>query len=101
MTETAATDTTTATTAPVAPPWDATFEQLVREAVGQFPDGNELTMDLDFRSAGLDSLAVIELLTLVEETYGVVLPDELLTFETFATPGTLWATISGLTPEGH
>ncbi|MDY0814805.1 phosphopantetheine-binding protein [Kitasatospora purpeofusca] len=95
------TDSTATPAPPAAPPWDETFERLVQEVVEQFPPGGKLTADLDLPSAGLDSLAVIELLTLVEETYGVVLPDELLTFETFATPGTLWATISSLTPEGH
>lgn len=83
-------------TGTTTPPWDTTFEGLIRQALEQFPPDQELTPDLDFTAAGLDSLAVVELLMHVEEVYGVVIPDELLTSETFATPGSLWAVIAGL-----
>ncbi|BCJ67441.1 acyl carrier protein [Polymorphospora rubra] len=45
---------------------------------------------------GLDSMRAIELLFAIEDTYGVSMPDELLTDATFATAGSLWATIEAL-----
>jgi acyl carrier protein len=48
------------------------------------------------RDLGLDSMREIELLFAIEDSYGVVLPDEMLTDTTFATAGQLWAAITEL-----
>ncbi len=76
-------------------PWDARFEELLRDVL---PKLTELAGDTCLRSSGLDSLATIELLLRLEETYGVSVPDRLLTAETFGTPAALWAMIDGLRP---
>lgn len=56
------------------------------------------------RDLGLDSMRAIELLFAVEETYGVMIPDELLIdHTTFETPDNLWSAIQtqrGTVPEG-
>jgi acyl carrier protein len=48
------------------------------------------------RDLGLDSMREIELLFAIEDTYGITLPDELLTDTTFATAGKLWSVIAEL-----
>lgn len=55
--------------------------------------GAELSPSSDLREFGLDSMRSIELLFAVEDTFGVVLPDDRLTDDTFRTPGALWSAI--------
>ena len=52
----------------------------------------------DLAALGLDSMGVVQLLTDLEETYGLDLPDELITEETFETVGSLWDAVGGLLP---
>jgi len=56
------------------------------------------------RDAGLDSMGAIELLFQLEDAYGFLMPDELLSDETFETAGSLWGAIARLhvsvRPEG-
>lgn len=56
----------------------------------------EITAEANLRDLGLDSLRAIELLFAVEDTFGVVIPDERLTDATFRTPGSLWSVIEEL-----
>ncbi|MDV9194474.1 phosphopantetheine-binding protein [Streptomyces sp. Wh19] len=79
--------------------WDERFESLVRAALGSLPADQILAADLDLPRAGLDSLAVVELLIQIEDAYQLIIPDELLTFATFATPGALWRAVAGLSAE--
>lgn len=53
-----------------------------------------LGADDDLAALGLDSMGVVQLLADLEEAFGVELPDELLTEETFATVGSLWASVA-------
>jgi acyl carrier protein len=53
----------------------------------------DLTPDAELRALGLDSMRAVELLFAVEDAYAVVIPDERLTDETFATVGSLWAVV--------
>ncbi|ASW54619.1 phosphopantetheine-binding protein [Plantactinospora sp. KBS50] len=71
-------------------PWDARFAELLHDVLPKLP---EMTGDTCLRSHGLDSLATVELLLLLEETYEVSVPDQLLTTENFSTPAALWAMI--------
>ncbi|MCZ1018979.1 hypothetical protein [Streptomyces noursei] len=41
-------------------------------------------------------MGTVGLLVELEETFAVTIPDEDLTAATFATPATLWTTLSGL-----
>ncbi|WP_410667772.1 phosphopantetheine-binding protein [Amycolatopsis sp. cmx-4-68] len=50
--------------------------------------------DDDLAALGLDSMGVVQLVTDLEETFGFELPDELLTEDTFATAGSLWAAVA-------
>lgn len=55
-----------------------------------------VTVDDDLASLGLDSMGAIDLLLEIEEHFNIVIPDERLVEETFATPRTLWDVISEL-----
>lgn len=65
-----------------------------------YAEADALTPDAELAALGLDSMGVVELLGDLEETFGLELPDELLTEETFATAGSLWTTVSGLLGAG-
>ena len=75
---------------------DPVFETMVRRHLLRFDPGAPISPDLILRDAGVDSLALIELLVSVEDTYDVEFPDELLVPETFRTPASLWSVISEL-----
>ncbi|QPA52726.1 phosphopantetheine-binding protein [Lysinibacillus sphaericus] len=53
----------------------------------------------DFKELGLDSLASIELLLEIEEAYGIIFPDELLTEDTFSSGYNLWSIVNRLKGE--
>jgi acyl carrier protein len=61
-----------------------------------YADSGELSETDDLAALGLDSMGVVQLLTHLEETFGLDLPDELITEETFETVGSLWAAVGGL-----
>jgi diaminopimelate decarboxylase len=98
---TAMTETTTGTT-PVgtadepAAPWDPTYSALLKEALPRLAAQGELKPDTSLKAAGLDSLAMVEVLVRVEETYGIAVPDSELMADTFATPASLWRVVSAL-----
>lgn len=83
---------------------DMTRETTTREIPRAFQDvllprlpyaeGDELAADADLAALGLDSMGVVQLLADLEDHFGVELDDELLTEETFATVGSLWATVA-------
>ncbi|KMS66247.1 hypothetical protein ACM01_46155 [Streptomyces viridochromogenes] len=77
-------------------PWDEAFETILRSLLRALPDDAPLRPDQDLAAAGLDSMASVELLLKLEETYAVEIPDELLQPTTFATAGALWEAVSGL-----
>lgn len=54
----------------------------------------------DLAALGLDSMAVVQLLSDIEDGFGVQLPDEILDEATFATAGSLWAAVSALVGPG-
>ncbi|WP_052850406.1 phosphopantetheine-binding protein [Streptomyces avicenniae] len=76
--------------------WDQRFESLLRAALRDLPDDQELTPDLDTRAAGLTSLAAVELLLNIEAAYGISIPEGELNFESFSTPGALWSLVSAV-----
>ncbi|WP_055526091.1 phosphopantetheine-binding protein [Streptomyces graminilatus] len=95
---TAMTETTTGTATETAPAatWDPTYEALLLEALPRLAAKGELLPDTSLKAAGLDSLAMVEVLVRVEETYGIAVPDSELMADTFATPASLWRVVSAL-----
>ncbi|GAB2928256.1 phosphopantetheine-binding protein [Streptomyces heilongjiangensis] len=95
MTETTTRTAPAAADAPAAP-WDATFETLLLEALPRLAAKGGLRPDTSLKAAGLDSLAMVEVLVRVEETYGIAVPDSELAADTFATPASLWRVVAAL-----
>jgi acyl carrier protein len=78
------------------------FEAVLRECLDGLvgPDA-PLQEDSDLALLGIDSLTVVRLLVTLEEAFGVTIPDEVISFEIFSSPGALWNVISGLLEESR
>ncbi|MFD7028357.1 acyl carrier protein [Streptomyces sp. NPDC059917] len=78
---------------------DARFAEMLKPFL-PFLGDQEITPDTQLRELGLDSMQAIELMFALEDTFGVELPDEALTEETFTTAGSLWNAALGAMPAG-
>lgn len=67
---------------------------LLRPFLRLLPAGAELPMDAELGRLGLDSLQSIDLLMALEQEFGVTIPDEKITVESFATPANVLALVS-------
>lgn len=77
--------------------WDDDFDIALREVIP--PEFHEaIGPDVEFLGIGLDSMASVQLLMLLEDAYGIVFPLDLLIPEVFATPGSLWSAVAKLRP---
>ena len=76
--------------------WDNRFEEIMRAALPFLAAGERLDPDADLRDLGLDSMGTVELLTQLERAYGVRFTDDLLSMDTFATPGVLWGALPSI-----
>jgi acyl carrier protein len=76
--------------------WDQRFEALLRAHLPFLASAEELRPELELREFGLDSLGVVDLLVSLESEYDVRLTDDILSMDTFATPGALWAALATL-----
>lgn len=72
------------------------FLGLLYGHLKQVGEEHTLTMESDLYELGLDSMAAVNLLLELEEIYGVVFPDVLLSESTFATPMSLKSAILSL-----
>ncbi|RLL68244.1 acyl carrier protein [Streptomyces sp. Z26] len=76
--------------------WDQAFEELLRKHLSLLEPEDEITADLSLRDFGLDSMGMVALLSGLEDAYNVRFVDDALNFENFATPATLWKTVSAM-----
>ncbi len=74
------------------PDWDAAFEEMLREIV-EPSHHHLLTPTAELTALGVDSIAAMQLLTMLEEGYQIIFPPEAFTAATFATPELLWGTV--------
>ncbi|MFD8968195.1 phosphopantetheine-binding protein [Streptomyces sp. NPDC059568] len=82
---------------------DAEFVAMLRPFL-KYAGDKEIAEPSRLRELGLDSMRAIELLFALEDTYGVSVPDEMLTDDTFETGGSLWSMVENLrtaTGGGH
>lgn len=70
---------------------------LLRPYLRFVQDADTVKWNDDLALLGLDSMGAIDLLLGIEEHFNVMIPDEKLVQETFATPRALWDVISELT----
>jgi acyl carrier protein len=78
--------------------WDSTFDETLRSYLPFLPADEALTAETPLREYGLDSLATVELLSVLEQSYNVRFEDDALNLETFENPGRLWSTLAALQP---
>ncbi|GAB2640068.1 phosphopantetheine-binding protein [Nocardia goodfellowii] len=76
--------------------WSEPFESKLRAYLPLLSADKELTSDLSLADHGLDSLATVSLLLDLEDAFAVMIPDHLLSVDTFATPAGLWEVIDSL-----
>ncbi|MFD9909379.1 acyl carrier protein [Streptomyces sp. NPDC059063] len=76
--------------------WDEPFEQLLRKHLPLLEPEDAITVDLSLSDHGLDSMGMVALLSSLESTYGVRFVDDALALDNFATPGTLWKTLTDM-----
>lgn len=75
---------------------DERFTSLVSRYLRFPPVDGRLDPGSRLRDLGLDSMHAIQLLFAIEDDYGLTVPDELLSDQTFETAGSLWRAISGI-----
>ncbi|MFI6044496.1 phosphopantetheine-binding protein [Nocardia sp. NPDC051321] len=73
--------------------WDDAYESLLRRHLRRIEPAMPLPPHAAMADLGLDSMEAIQLLLEVEDLFDVSIPDELLTADTFATPGSLWSVV--------
>ena len=71
--------------------------RVVRRHLSFLRPEDTLSADASLRELGLDSLAAIDLLLDLEQTFGVVFPDKELTEETFRTAANIASAVVRLT----
>ncbi|MEU4923461.1 phosphopantetheine-binding protein [Streptomyces parvus] len=76
--------------------WSDEFETVLRTHLPLLAQEEEVDPDAALARLGLDSLGTVGLLVELEETFAIVIPDESLNPETFATPRSLWGTVDRL-----
>lgn len=76
--------------------WPQEFDSLLRKHLPLMLSEEPLTGKSQLADLGLDSLGTVALLVEIEEYFGIQLPDELLTAQTFATPSALWDAIASV-----
>jgi len=80
--------------------WPAEFDSLLRRHCRYVDANMEITGDTTLSMLGMDSLAVVEFILGIEETFQLTVPEELLTPAVFATTSTVWTAIAPLVPAG-
>ncbi|MCP3760518.1 phosphopantetheine-binding protein [Streptomyces sp. TBY4] len=71
------------------------FQDVLRPHL-PYAESRALAAADELPALGLDSMGVVQLLADLEDTYGLELPDEFLTEQTFETVGSLWSTVAPL-----
>jgi acyl carrier protein len=72
---------------------EARVLSLLRPFLRLLPAEAELPMDAELGRLGLDSLQSIDLLMTLEQEFGVTIPDEKITVESFSTPAHVLALV--------
>ncbi|HEY0532724.1 MAG TPA: phosphopantetheine-binding protein [Actinoplanes sp.] len=79
--------------------WSPAFEDLLRRHCRFVAADEPIEAEEVWPALGVDSFATLILILELEETFGVSIPDSLLTGTEFSTPGLMWSTLNGLLAE--
>lgn len=81
--------------------WPEKFEALLRRHLSEIDESQPVGADDSLANLGLDSLATVGLLMELEEEFDIIVPDQMLTPESFRTLRSLWEMVSGLRDGRH
>jgi acyl carrier protein len=73
--------------------WIEEYEQIIRAHSRTDDPMEAIQPETAMTLLGFDSLEIINLIVDLEDKFRIELPEEVLTPETFATPGGLWAVL--------
>jgi acyl carrier protein len=79
---------------------DARFIDMLTTYLKYLPSGQPLDADASLKGLGLDSMAAVSLMTDIEDTFRILLPDSALTPDTFATASSLWSAVAAAREAG-
>lgn len=79
---------------------DATLESVLRRHLKGLPAEDALDHRASLKDYGLDSMQSVELVFALEDEIGVVIPDEAMTGDTFASFDSLRAAVRAARVEG-
>lgn len=74
------------------------LELLVRARCRLTDPNQRVDPEVPLVQLGAGSLDIVDLIVDIEDTYGVEIPEELLTPEVFASLGSIWRALCGLVP---
>ena len=77
-------------------PWDEKYDHLVRSYCGRTESQDAIAPDIPFDLLGVDSVGLLGLIVDSEEIFGVECPNDMLTSDVLATPGTFWQALKDL-----
>lgn len=75
------------------------FGAILRRHLKYLAPDADIPSAAPLRDLGLDSMQAVELVFDLEDELGVVLPDEAMTAQTFATADTLWRAVEQVAPD--
>jgi acyl carrier protein len=78
------------------PPWNSTFEVILREHLPFLATGDILEADKLLQLLGLDSLETVQLMLELEDAFEMSFPDEYLDAATWSTAGSIWRSVDEL-----
>jgi len=73
---------------------ETVFDGILRKRLKYLEEGARIPDGVPLKELGLDSMQAVDLLLDLEDELGVVLPDEAMTAETFATRTSLMAAVA-------
>ncbi|MGW5442841.1 acyl carrier protein [Streptomyces asiaticus] len=77
--------------------WNEKFEAIMRSHLPLLPADEPLAENLELRDFGLDSMGMVEVLAKLEKEFSTRFLDDAMNISNFATPLTLWETLTRIT----
>lgn len=81
-------------------PWDDEFDKLLRAHLPSLDGSGQIPPDVDLVSLGVESIALLQFMLALEQTYQIKFPMDMLTEEVFRTARTIWTAVSALRERG-
>lgn len=75
-------------------PLSDAFRAILVRYLAAVADPADIPPDAALRALGLNSMRAVDLVIDLEDTLGIVFPDDAFTDEVFATASTIWAVVS-------